>query len=192
MGRSSEFTDLALLDLLLNFSPLPAMTNSGWSESSLLCLLRRMNQKRANEASNTTTIGTTMAGISVLRLDDGASVVAPAVARDVEEALEEVGSVVEDEESAAADVMEAYSRASVIVLVRTEVTVLGTGPVRASVCVSIMVVKPEGASAETTEAMAVGSVTTSDGTMVAGRVSVGGVMLEGRSSKRVSCLLRRA
>lgn len=29
MGRSSELADLALLDLLLNFSPLPAMTNSG-------------------------------------------------------------------------------------------------------------------------------------------------------------------
>lgn len=140
-------------------------------------------------------MGTTIAGMSVLRLDDvGAAAAAPAVAWEVEEDLEEVSWVDEgEEEAAAADVMEAYSRGSVIILVRAEVTVLGTGSVRASVCVSTTVVKPEGASAETTEAMAVGSATMFVGTMAVGRDSVGFPMLAGRPSRSEAvCLLWRA
>lgn len=192
-GRISELTDLALFDLLLNFSPLPAMTNSGWSLSSLLCLRLMMNQKRANEATKTTMIGTAIAGTKVFRFDDDAGA-AVAVDDEVAEAVEE-GSVLDEvlAEAASADVIEAYSRGSIIVLVLTEVTVLGLGEVKASVCVSVIVVSAAGASAETTEAVADGSATIFDGTIVAGSVAVGFPILEGRLSRSVlSCLLRRA
>ena len=80
--------DLELFDLLLNFSPLPAITNSVLF-NSLRCLLRMKNQKPTNEARRTTATGTTIAGIKVLRL------------------LDDFEDDVEEEEDAAAAVLDA-------------------------------------------------------------------------------------
>jgi hypothetical protein len=60
--------DLLLFDLLLSFSPLPAITNSVFFKS-LRCLLRMKNQNAAKDAIRTTAIGTTIAGISVLKFE---------------------------------------------------------------------------------------------------------------------------
>jgi hypothetical protein len=56
-----------LLERLVSFSPLPAIAKSVFF-NSFLCLLLIQNQNPPNEANNTTTIGTTMAGMSVARL----------------------------------------------------------------------------------------------------------------------------
>lgn len=61
--------DLLLFVLLLNFSPFPAMTKSVLF-SSLRCLRLMQNQKAAKDTSRTTTMGTTMAGIRVLVLEE--------------------------------------------------------------------------------------------------------------------------
>ena len=61
--------DRLLLDLLLSFSPFPAITNSACFNSRR-CLLRIRNQKTANEANATTTTGTTIAGMSVLKFEE--------------------------------------------------------------------------------------------------------------------------
>lgn len=45
-----------------------AITNCGSVFKRLLCLRRIMNQKTAKEAINTTATGTTIAGMSMLRL----------------------------------------------------------------------------------------------------------------------------
>ena len=92
--------DRLLLDLLLSFSPFPAITNSAFFNSRR-CLLRMRNQKIANEANATTTTGTTIAGMRVLKFEedfeDAAAVDDDFAA--VEEALspDEVASDVEEE-----------------------------------------------------------------------------------------------
>lgn len=61
--------DLLLFVLLLSFSPFPAITKSAFLTS--LCALRLIkNQNSPNRASNTTTTGTTIAGINVLRFEE--------------------------------------------------------------------------------------------------------------------------
>jgi hypothetical protein len=54
--------DLLLFVLLFSFSPFPVMTKSAFFKSRW-CLLLIKNQNAANEAINTNTTGTTMAGI---------------------------------------------------------------------------------------------------------------------------------
>jgi len=104
------------------------------------------NQKSPREANNTTTTGTTIAGMRVLRFEEDEDAAAVEVAVDVD--LEEVCDEVEgDAEAAAADVSEAYSKASVTVLVLSVVIVVGVGEVRARVTLSTIVVSPVGASA---------------------------------------------
>lgn len=61
--------DLLLFDLLLSFSPLPAIAKSVfWS--CFRCLLLIQNQNPPNDTSKTTTIGTTIAGMRVPKLLD--------------------------------------------------------------------------------------------------------------------------
>ena len=74
--------DLLLFVLLFSFSPLPAITKSAFFDA--LCALRLIkNQNSPNDASSTTTTGTTMAGMRVLRFDE-----------DLPEAAEEVAAAV--------------------------------------------------------------------------------------------------
>lgn len=82
---------------------------------------------------------------------------------------------------AAAEVMEAYSKASVTVLVLSVVMVVGVGTVWASVNVSTMVVSPEGASAVTIVPMAAVSVAMPGAPIEEGSSVFGFPMLEGRS-----------
>lgn len=133
--------DLLLLVLLLSFSPFPAMTKSALFTS--LCALRRMkNQNNPNAASNTTTTGTTIAGINVLRFDEDFS----AAAEDVAAAeLEDVRE--EDEDGWAPDaVREARSAESVTVAGNIVVLV---PPGTRSSCVVVTTVSADAAVAVT-------------------------------------------
>lgn len=131
----------------------------------------------------TTTTGTTIAGTRVLRFEE----------EDEEAAAVEVGDDVDldadcDEArvdvdlTAAAEVSEAYSRASVMVLVRSVVMVVGVGTVWASVNVSTTVVSPETAFAVAMGAV-VASVTIPLGPIDEGRFVFGFPILEGRSDR---------
>lgn len=80
------------------------------------------NQKAPNEARSTTAIGTTIAGMSVERLDEAFAAAALLVAG--AEAFEAVVSKVDEAESASADVREAYSAELVIVLILSVVMVV--------------------------------------------------------------------
>lgn len=66
MGTNSRVEDVPealLLPRTICFSGLVAITNSGSSSNCRWCLRRMMNQKRASEATRTTTTGITIAGI---------------------------------------------------------------------------------------------------------------------------------
>ena len=81
------------------------------------------NQKIPSDTSNTTAVGTTIAGIRVDRfeVDCLAAALLVAAADVVEEVV--VRTVEDDEAAAAADVREAYSAESVIVLITSPVNV---------------------------------------------------------------------
>ncbi len=114
--------DLLLFVLLFSFSPFPAMTKSAFLTS--LCALRRMkNQNNPNKASSTTTTGTTMAGISVLRFDEDFS-----AADDVAAALPEESREVDEEDCASAAVKEASPAESVMVATTSPVVVINPTP----------------------------------------------------------------
>ena len=68
--QRSDVTDLLLLERLLSFSPFPAITKSGWLSNSFICLRRITNQNAPNDARRTTTIGTTIAGMRVVRFEE--------------------------------------------------------------------------------------------------------------------------
>jgi hypothetical protein len=117
--------DLPLLDLLLNFSPLPVITNSGWLCSSFLCLRLMKNQNAPSEASSRTATGTTIAGIRVLRFEFEECAAAELVAaREVVDV--ELCVAVASEDAASADVIDANCVGSLMVLVCTDVNVLST------------------------------------------------------------------
>jgi hypothetical protein len=78
--------DLLLLVRLFSFSPFPVMTKSAFFKSRW-CLLLIKNQNAANEANNTTTTGTTMAGIKEDKFEDDLEAAAADV---VAEAVEDV------------------------------------------------------------------------------------------------------
>lgn len=138
--------DLLLFVLLDSFSALPAMTKSAFL-TSFLCLLLIKNQNRPNEASSTTTTGTTIAGISVLRFDEDFSAAADEVAEGV---LEDVR---EDEEvsAASAEVSALYWDASVTADVMTVVLLEISVPPElgsTNVCVVIKVVNADAEGAK--------------------------------------------
>jgi hypothetical protein len=171
--------DLPLLDLLLNFSPLPVMTNSGWLCSSFLCLLRMKNQNAPREANSSTAIGTTIAGISVLRFEFEECAATELVA--AWEVVEvELCVAVANEDAASADVMDANCEGSIIVLIWVDVNVLSTpltsvtkGPV------TVTVVRGDACVADTIDPLR-SEDATAFGPICEGNVAVGLPMREGR------------
>ena len=114
--------DRLLFDLLLSFSPLPAITNSAFF-NSLRCLLRMRNQNTAKDANSTTATGTTMAGIRVLRF---------------EEDLEDAAAAAVDDDLAAVE--EAVAADELAFEVEVEVLGSSLEAVMVSVCTSVIVV----------------------------------------------------
>jgi hypothetical protein len=112
--------DLLLFDLLLSFSPFPAMAKSVFC-SSLRCRLLIQNQKPPKEASRTTTTGTTIAGINVPRL-------APAPEED-SDGLDDAAAVFDAfaaaREADSEDSIEVYCAPSVIAIAPVESIVVG-------------------------------------------------------------------
>jgi hypothetical protein len=154
------------------------------------------NQKTPRDAMSTTTTGTTIAGMRVLRFEEEsdweAAAVDEAVAVDLEGDCDVDRVAVE---AAAAEVSEAYSKASVTVLVLSVVMVVGVGELRASVTVSTIVVSPTGAFAVAIGAVASVLVGMPDGPIEGGRSVEGFPILEGRFERAVpepSCRLWRA
>jgi hypothetical protein len=97
------FPERLLFERLLNFSPLPAIAKSVFF-NSCLCLRRIHHQNPPNEASKTTRMGTTIAGIKVARFPEPPEDSCEDVAAAVAEVLEEVADA---REAASAEVMEA-------------------------------------------------------------------------------------
>ena len=140
--------DLLLLVLLLSFSPFPAMTKSAFFTS--LCALRRMkNQNNPNAASNTTTTGTTIAGIKVLKFDEDF----PATAEDVA-AAESEDVREEDEDDWAPDAVR-EAKAAELVTVEGNMVVIVPPSGAMSSCVVVTTVSADAALALT---MAVSAV----------------------------------
>lgn len=138
-----------------------------------------MNQNSASDAKSTPTIGTTMAGMRVLRFEEDleAAVVLVAAA----EVVVVVGWAVVEDDRAAADVIEAYSDESVMVLVLVVTVVemvLRLDIDCTKVSVSVTVVKPDGAWAVASGAE--GSAVATVGPIDCGRVAVGLPMLAGK------------
>lgn len=94
--------DLLLFDLLLSFSPLPAIAKSVFC-NCFLCLRLIQNQNPPNDANKTTTIGTTIAGMSVPKLLEEPL----DAAADVAEALAVSAAAAEADEADSEETMEA-------------------------------------------------------------------------------------